>query len=64
MPGIPVCCICINMLCIVVVVSLDSPEEFLFQLSEISHFPERMECLQLKKKSNEQLFDIGNQTIE
>ncbi len=42
-------------------VPLDQPEQFLVELSQMSHFPERMECMMLRKRFNETLFNIGMQ---
>ena len=44
---------------VAVLVPLDQPEQFLVELSQMSHFPERMECMMLRKRFNETLFNIG-----
>ena len=38
---------------------LDHPEQFLYELSQMSRFTERMECIVLRKRFNETLFNIS-----
>lgn len=44
-----------------VIVPLDQPEAFLRKLSQMSHFPERIECLILRKRFQETVFNIDEQ---
>ena len=41
--------------------SLDQPEQFLFELSKMPQFSERIECLVFRKNFNESLFNIDQQ---
>ena len=39
--------------------TLDQPEQFLYELSKMQNFTERVQCMSYKKTFNETLFNIG-----
>ena len=47
-------------MCLLIVATLDEPEAFLLEMTKMSQFTERIECLAFRKSFNESLFDIGN----